>query len=104
MPSLFQQASLRKEPVMYARLALIAAAMLTSVSTFAAEPSKPAQPQQPSQPQPVSAQVVLASADEVRAPSPVEQQPTAQPKPHRVARVTTCRCGDVVTQPDDGQQ
>ncbi|HYX47193.1 MAG TPA: hypothetical protein VE820_10285, partial [Sphingomicrobium sp.] len=83
---------------MYVRLMLIAAAALTSVSAFAAEPAKPAQ-QQSSQQQPASAQVVLASADDVRAQSPVAQQPTVQPKPHRVARVTTCRCGDLVPQP-----
>jgi hypothetical protein len=85
---------------MYARFALIAAAALTSVSAFAAEPVKPA-PQQPSQTQPVSAQVILASADDVRAPSTVEQQPTAHRKPHGVARVTTCRCGDVIPPPND---
>lgn len=89
---------------MYARLAWIAAATLTSVSALAAEPSKPLQQQQPSQHPPASAQVVLASADTVRASSPVEQQPAAQPKPHRIARVTTCRCGDVVPAGDDDQQ
>ena len=88
---------------MYARFALIAAAALTSVSAFAADPVKPAQ-QQPSQSQPVSAQVVLASADVVRAPSPVEQQPSARRKPHGVARVTTCRCGDVIPQANDDDQ
>lgn len=89
---------------MYARFALIAAFTLTSVSASAAEPIKPPQ-QQPSQAQPVSAQVVLASADDVRAPGGVEHQtvPT-QPKPHRIARVTTCRCGDLIPQSNDDQQ
>ena len=89
---------------MHARFAFIAAVTLTSVSAFAAEPVKPAQAQ-PSQAQPVSAQVVLASADDVRAPVGVEHQTTpSQPKPHRIARVTTCRCGDLVPPASDEQQ
>jgi len=89
---------------MYARFALIAAATLASANAFAAEPVKTAQPQ-PSQAQPVSAQVVLASADDVRAPAGTDHQtaPTP-PKPHRIARVTTCRCGDLVPQASDEQQ
>ena len=90
---------------MYARFALIAAVTLTSVSAFAAEPVKPAQQQQSSQAQPVSAQVVLASADDVRTPAGVEHQLTpTRPKPHRVARVTTCRCADIVPQTGDEEQ
>jgi hypothetical protein len=88
---------------MYARFALIAAVTLTSASAFAAEPVKPAQTQ-PSQQQPASPQLVLASADDVRATSGVDQQSAAQPKPHRVGRVTTCRCGDVVPQPSGDEQ
>jgi hypothetical protein len=89
---------------MYARFALIAAVTLTSVSAFAAEPVKPAQPQS-SHAEPVSAQVVLASADDVPAPAGTDHQtaPTP-PRPHRVARVTTCRCGDLVPQASDEQQ
>ena len=89
---------------MYARFALIAAATLASASAFAAEPAKPEQPQS-SQAQRVSAQVVLASADDVRAPAGNDHQtaPTP-PKPHRVARATTCRCGDLVPQTSDEQQ
>lgn len=88
---------------MYARFVLIAVAALTSVSAFAAEPVKPA-PQQPSQQQRVSAQVVLASADALPAAPAVEQQSPPPAKPHRVARVTTCRCGDLVPQSTDDQQ
>ena len=90
---------------MNARFVLIATAALVSASAFAGEPSKPA-PQQPSQPQSASPQVVLASAAEVSPPAvAAPQKPTqATPaKPHRFARVTSCRCGDVVAQPDDQQ-
>lgn len=89
---------------MYARFALFAAAVLASASAFAAEPVKPAR-SQPSQAQPVSAQVVLASADDVRAPTETDRQTAPTPaKPHRIARVTTCRCGDLVPQASDDQQ
>ena len=74
---------------MYARFVLIAAASLVSASAFAGDaPSVPVHPAA----QPQSAPVVLASADQVRAPS-ADQQAPAQPK-RRIARVTTCRCGD----------
>lgn len=83
---------------MHARLVLIAAASVMSTSAFAAEPVKP--PVQPAaQPQTATAQVLLASADEVRAPSSRDQQSTLPPKrPH--GRVTTCRCGDSQGQPE----
>jgi len=44
--------------------------------------------------------VVLASADQVPAPPPHEQQVTAPAKHPRVGRVTTCRCGDPQAQPE----
>ena len=82
---------------MHGRFALIAVAALMSTSAFAAEPVKP--PVQPAvQPQPARAQVVLASADDVRIPSTADQQAAATPKRPR-GRVTTCRCGD--PQPGD---
>lgn len=91
---------------MNARFALIAAATLVSASAFAAEPTKPVT-QQPSQPQSGSPQVVLASAAQVAASAaaPAPQAPTqaAPAKPHRFARVTSCRCGDAAAQPDDQQ-
>jgi hypothetical protein len=88
---------------MNARFILIAAAALTSVGASAAEPSKPAQ--QPSaQPQHASPQVVLASAAQVTpAPDDQQAQPTATPPKKRVGRVTTCRCGDQLPQPDPGE-
>ena len=72
------------------RFVLIAAATLMSGTAFAAEPPK-APVEQAAQPQRTNPPVVLASADEVRAPLPGE---SATPVKHRVARVTTCRCGD----------
>jgi hypothetical protein len=88
---------------MYSRFALIAVAALTSATAFAAEPVKPVA-HQPSQPQRASSQVVLASADDVRAPAPAEQQASTPAKPHRFARVTTCRCGDAAAAQPDSEQ
>jgi len=88
---------------MNARVILIAAAALTSVSAFAAEPSKPAQ--QPSaQPQHASPQVVLASAAQVASPAPADPQaqPSATP-PKKRGRVSACRCGGQLPQPDPGE-
>lgn len=81
---------------MFARFVLIAAS-LVSTSAFAADspkaPIQPAAQQQPSRPGPV----MLASADDVRAPAATDEQAPSPPK-HRIARVTTCRCGDVAGQ------
>jgi hypothetical protein len=89
---------------MNTRFILIAAAALTSASAFAAEPSKPAQ-HASAQPQHASPQVVLASASEAPSPGPSAEQaqeaPAAPKK--RVGRVTTCRCGDQLPQPDSGE-
>ena len=75
---------------MHARFVLIAAASLVSAQAFAADaPKAPVQPA--AQPQSAPASVVLASADEVRAPS--ADQPAPAPQKRRIARVTTCRCG-----------
>ena len=87
---------------MHVRFVLIAVAMVTSSSAFAAEPAKP--PVQPAaQPQPAPAQVVLASADDVRAPLASDQQAPTPAKRPRIGRVTTCRCGDQPAQPDPDQ-
>ena len=84
---------------MHVRFVLIAAASLTSATAFAAEPVKP--PAQPAvQQQPASAQVVLASADDVRTAPAADQQATTPPKRPRIGRVTTCRCGDQQAQPE----
>jgi hypothetical protein len=86
-----------EELVMHARFILIAAATAMTATAHAAEPAKPA-PQPAAQNQPRPAELLLASADHVQAPATADQQ--AAPKPHRVARVTTCRCGDQQAQPD----
>ena len=84
---------------MHARFVLIAAATLIGPAAFAAEPVKP--PVQPAtQPQPRPDQVVLASADQVPAPVPHEQQVATPAKRPRVGRVTTCRCGDPQAKPE----
>lgn len=71
------------------RFALIAAAALASTSAFAADaPKAPVQPA--AQPKSAPAKVVLASADDVRAPS---AEPQATPPKRPRGRVTTCRCG-----------
>jgi hypothetical protein len=88
-----------EEPVMHTRFVLFSAATLMNASAFAAEPVKlPVQPAV--QPQTTPAQVMLASADDVRAPSPTDQQTQTAPKRPRIGRVTTCRCGDPQSQPE----
>jgi hypothetical protein len=80
------------ETDMHARFVMIAAVALAAGTAASAEPTQaPAQPaaQPANRPAPT---VLLASADQVRAPAPSDQA-TSQPKPHRAARVTTCRCG-----------
>jgi hypothetical protein len=81
------------ETAMHARLMVIAAAVLTMGASAIAEPAKTRDPQavQPASP---PAQVVLASADQIRDPSPNAEQVTPPVKRPRVARVTSCRCGD----------
>jgi hypothetical protein len=83
---------------MFARFVPIAAALVVSTSAFAADaptkaPVQPAAQQPPQRPGPV----MLASADDMRAPAATDEQAPTPPK-HRVARVTTCRCGDVAGQ------
>lgn len=83
----------RENPVMHARWMVIAATALTMAATAVAEPVQPvardaAQPA--SQPRPV----LLASAEQIRAPAAGEQAAPSPVKRPRVARVTSCRCGD----------
>jgi hypothetical protein len=79
------------ESVMHARLLMIAAVGMAMGTAAPADPPKPAA-QNASQPVNRPAPVMLASADPVRAPGPSDQSTTSA-KPHRAARVTTCRCG-----------
>jgi hypothetical protein len=88
---------LEKEPVMYARFAVIAAT-LVSTTAFAAEPAKAPAEQSP-QPHSAQAPVVLASAADVHAPSTAGQQSPTPPK-HHFVRVTSCRCGDQAADPE----
>lgn len=84
---------------MFARFVFIAAATtLVSGAALAAEPARPL-PQPKAQSQRAPSEVILASADEVRAPSLSEPQTQAAPR-HRPARATTCRCGDPQSRPE----
>jgi hypothetical protein len=80
---------------MSARLMVIVAAALTAASpAIGADPVKP-EAREASQPVNRPAEVLLASADQVRAPAQSGEQPNTTPvKRPRAARVTTCRCGD----------
>ena len=84
---------------MLARSILIAAS-LTAATAVLAEPPKP-QAQPPSQPS--SRPIVLASAETVKGPAAAADQQAPAKRP-RVARVTSCRCGDPVPQDSEDQQ
>jgi hypothetical protein len=90
---------LEREPVMLARVTLIAVASLTSVSAFAEPAKTPAPAPAPKQQHLTQPQVVLASAENVQVPTATDQQAPTPPK-RRPARVTTCRCGDQQAQPE----
>ena len=78
------------------RLFVLAPVLAGAVQAFAEPPRST--PPQAQQQQPQAPVVVLAAADSVKsAGSDAAQAAPAQPK-HRIARVTTCRCGD--PQPD----
>jgi hypothetical protein len=81
------------ETVMHARFVMIAAVSLAAgTAAPAAEPTKPSAQQAAEPANRPAPQVLLASADQVRAPTPSDQA-NSPAKPHRAARVTTCRCG-----------
>lgn len=91
---------------MHARFLMFAVAPLALAGAAAAQPAKPADPPKAdatasSRPVPV----VLASADEVVAPSAgPNAAATAAAKRPRAMRVTTCRCGgDPQTQAQEQQ-
>ena len=82
---------------MHSRCLIIAATALAFAGSAAAEPAKPAaQPASTSRP----AEVVLASADQIRTPAVVAQAQATPAKKPRAARVTTCRCAGQTTQND----
>ncbi|MFL6720498.1 MAG: hypothetical protein ACJ8FT_01670 [Sphingomonas sp.] len=70
---------------------LMIAALTCGSAAAAAQPEKDQRPVRASK---APAQVVLASASEVRTPSAEETQPSSTPAKRPIARVTTCRCGD----------
>ena len=78
---------------MNARFSIIGAAILLIGAAASADPAE-TPPQGGAKPANSPARVVLASADQVRAPAPAGDQVTPAPVKHRAARVTTCRCGD----------
>jgi hypothetical protein len=85
------------ETVMGARFVVIAVAMLAAGTAAAAEPPKaPSKPV--AQPSDRPAPVLLASADQVSAPSPAQNQSAPAPVRKRAARVTACRCGDQIAE------
>ena len=86
---------------MHARVIVVAASLLASASAFAAEPAAaPAAQPESAQPQVHRATIVLASADQANS-APADQQAQPAPRRARVARVTTCRCGDQQNQPEE---
>ncbi|NUR14428.1 MAG: hypothetical protein HOQ20_21680 [Bradyrhizobium sp.] len=87
---------------MRARLTVIAMFVALG-STAVAEPPKNA-PVSPATPR-KAPEVVLASAETAHAPAPESpQQSAAASTKRRVARVTTCRCGDPQLDPETQEQ
>jgi hypothetical protein len=88
------------ETVMHARFAGVAIAILTLGTAVSAEPPKAPAKEAAQRTNRAAPAVLLASAEQVTAPAQSDQA-TQQPKPHRAARVTTCRCGgQTEEQPD----
>ena len=85
---------------MHLRFVAIAVAAFSLSAPAAAEPAKSAQaPRRPI----ASAPLMLASAD--RVATPVKTQPETGPAKHaRVARATSCRCGEVQPQAEAQEQ
>jgi len=82
--------------------AIVIAALLASVGPAMAEPPKgEAVTSDQSQQRPV--QIVLASAEQVNAPTQASQ-PAPPPKRRVAPRVTTCRCGDPQITPEIQEQ
>jgi len=77
------------------------AAVLIAGSAAAQPPKNMAAKPTTAKPRPV--EVVFAAAETPHAPLP-DSQPSAAPAKRRVARVTTCRCGDPQTDPDSQEQ
>jgi len=82
------------------RVVMIAITVWSMAAIAVAQPGK----DEPKNSKPVVAQtpVILASAGDVRRPSPAEVSRPAEPARRPTPRVTTCRCGD--PQPEQDQQ
>jgi len=90
------------EKAMLLRVTLIAAAMMIGSAVAAEAPrggTPTAVPLQSGR-----TEVVLASAEAIHAPAPEAAQPSPAPAKRRIARVTTCRCGDPQPDPDSQDQ
>jgi hypothetical protein len=76
---------------MLKRLTVIIAVLTIAGPAFAEPPKAVVAPASKTQP---PAEIVLASADVVRSPAAPNAQPAQAPAKRRIARVTSCRCGD----------
>lgn len=82
------------------RTAMIAICAAAAAAAAVAQPGKDEQPGKAPKPA-VTAPVVLASASDLRRPSPEEGQRPSESVRRPAPRVTTCRCGD--PQPETAQ-
>jgi hypothetical protein len=85
--------------------ALLTIFLLAMSSPLAADPPKPTSAPASATTERRLAVLMLASNEGARTTRSVEAE-QAQPLKHRIARVTTCRCGDVqpVAESDSDQQ
>ena len=79
------------------RVAMFVLAAMVAAGPATAEPDE-RDSHQPAPPTKLS--VVLASADQPRSPAPDTVRSPPAPSKRRIARVTTCRCGDPQAAPD----
>jgi len=86
-------------------LTVITAVLLIGGAAVAAPPkTAPVKRPQPTQPANPPAQIVLASAEAVHAPTTDGAQSTQAPKRRVAPRVTSCRCGDPQVDPETQNQ
>ncbi len=80
---------------------LIAVSALATAAATSAEPVKPIKQEAD---HPTVRPFILASAGTPKTSLDLAGNRADQAKPARVARVTTCRCGDAATPQDEGEQ
>ena len=85
------------------RLSMIALGAFAICGSAVAQPPKDA-PAKPAQTQSRPTQIVLASAEQVREPSPEAVHASSAPARRARPRVTTCRCGDPQPDPENQDQ